>query len=186
MNWKHCLAPALTLALAVPAAAQSPAMGQQQPQQERRDPQAQSDVIRADQLIGEPIRNQQSERIGRIADLGLNVQDGRIAYVVVNRGGAWGIGGETVALPWKQVQPDPTARAIRIDQQELQQARRIDTRQNWPIYIAYEGQEAVGTAGGGTERRVVPMSTVVGMDVRNKQGEQLGHIDDVASGATGP
>lgn len=193
MTWKHYLGPVLALALAAPlqADAQSgepqpapqPKPQMEQPEQQnrpamqRREAQTQQNVIRADRLIGQTIRDRQNDRAGRIDDLALDLQEGRIAYAVVTRGGVWGIGGEDVALQWKQIEPDPAARAVRVDREHLQQARQIDTGKTWPAGIP--GEQAVGTAGAGAQH-VVPMSNVIGMDVENKQGERLGRIDDVA------
>jgi sporulation protein YlmC with PRC-barrel domain len=187
MMLKHSLVPALALAVALPAAALAQTGQQQpppqQPQQERqderaqqRDTQAQDHVLRADRLIGQAVRDRQDERLGRINDLALRIDDGRIAYAVVNRGGVWGIGGEEVAVPFDQIRPDPQARAVIIDAAQLQQAQRIDTRQTWPTRI---GEATTGTAGAAPQHNVLPMSNVTGMDVHNKQGERLGQIDDV-------
>jgi sporulation protein YlmC with PRC-barrel domain len=187
MKWTHCLAPALAFALVVPGASALAQTGQpqprpqEQPRQEprmdqRTDEQAQHDIIRADRIIGQTVRDRQDQRLGRINDLALDIQEKRIAYAVVTRGGLWGIGGEDVAVPWQQIQPDPAARVVRLQDQQLEQARRIETGQAWPARI---GEGPVGTAGAAPEHRVLPMSNVVGMDVHNKQGERLGRIDEV-------
>ncbi len=145
---------------------------------ERRDTAAQQhEIVRADRVIGQTVRDRQDQNIGRINDLALNVKENRIAYAVVTRGGVWGIGGEDVAVSWKEIQPDQQARVVRLDEQRLQQARRIDTGQAWPMDI---GQGPVGTAGAAPDHQMLPMSNVIGMDVHNKQGESLGRIDDVA------
>lgn len=192
IDWKHKLAPALALTLILPpAAALAQTTGEQQPQvtpqtqgqqrpaeraDQRPEQARQHNIIRADRLIGQTVRNQQNERVGRINDLALNIEDKRIAYAVVNRGGMWGIGGDDVALPFDQIQPDPAARVVRLSEQQLQQAREIDTNQAWPARI---GEGPVGTAGAAPRHEVLPLSNVIGMDVHNKQGEQLGRIDDV-------
>lgn len=189
MILKHCTVPAVALALALPAGAAAQTYPPQRPEQERqrqmeqqRDPQ-QHEVIRADRLIGQAVRDQQNERLGRIDDLALNLETGRIAYAVVSRGGMWGIGGDEVAIEWQQVRPDAASRTVRIEQQQLQQARRIETDRAWPSAIGEE--TPVGTTGTEAGRRVVPISNVIGMDVQNNQGERLGEIDDVAIGRDG-
>jgi sporulation protein YlmC with PRC-barrel domain len=205
MKNTYWLLPLVTVALAAPPAMAQVAEPQQQPQQQQpqqqpeqrpadrdaavdrqraderrvdqRDERAAHDgVIRADRLIGEAVRDQRGERIGRINDLALNIEDDKIAYAVVTRGGVWGIGGEDVMVPWDQLQPDPAQRVVRMSEAQLQQARRIERGQAWPMGI---GEGPVGTAGVAPQHRVLPMSNVVGMDVYNKQGERLGGIDDV-------
>lgn len=193
MKWKYALAPALAFALATPAVS-AQTTGQPPPRQAQQEPKAEqrtherSEVVRADRLIGQTVRDRQDERLGRINDLALNLADGKIAYVVVNRGGRWGIGGEEVVMPWQQVRPDHESRTVRIEEQQLQQARRIDTSRNWPERAE---DVAVGTTGTDEPRataathRVVPMSNVVGMEVRNSQNEQIGRIEDLAIGRDG-
>ncbi|CAN5484756.1 MAG: PRC-barrel domain-containing protein [Acidobacteria bacterium] len=189
MRWTHCFAPALALAIALPAATATAQVTQQQTQQQQQtqDPQrpdarvdqqrtGQYEVVRADRIIGQTIRDRNDQRLGRIDDLAINTEDKKVAYAVVTRGGMWGIGGERVALAWDEVRPDHEARVVRLDEQRLQQARRIETGQTWPVNI---GDGPVGTAGAAPEHRVLPMSNIIGMDVHNKQGESLGRIDDV-------
>jgi sporulation protein YlmC with PRC-barrel domain len=184
MKWTQTLAPALAFTLAMPALAAAQATTTQQPpaqqppaeRQVQQDTQARTDVLRADRIIGQTVRDRNDERLGRIDDLALDIQERTIVYAVVTRGGMWGIGGERVALPFNEVQPDHDARVVRLDDQRLQQARRLETGQTWPATI---GQGPVGTAGAAPEHRVLPMSNVIGMDVHNKQGERLGRIDDV-------
>jgi sporulation protein YlmC with PRC-barrel domain len=184
MNWTQTLAPALAFTLAMPALAAAQATTTQQPPTQRppaerqvqQDTQARGEILRADRLMGQTVRDRGGERLGRLDDLALDVQERKVAYAVVTRGGVWGIGGERVALPWNEVQADHAARVVRLDEQRLQQARRIETGQTWPATI---GEGPVGTAGAAPEHRVLPMSTVIGMDVHNRQGERLGRIDDV-------
>jgi sporulation protein YlmC with PRC-barrel domain len=179
MKWTQTLAPALVLTLAIPAVAAAQATTTQQPatQQPPAERQMESrDVIRADRIIGQTVRDRNDQRLGRLDDLALDTQERKIAYAVVTRGGMWGIGGEQVALPWNDVQADHDARVVRLDEQRIQQARRLETGQTWPATI---GDTPVGTAGTAPEHRVLPMSNVIGMDVHNRQGERLGRIDDV-------
>jgi sporulation protein YlmC with PRC-barrel domain len=214
MQLKHCLAPALAIALMAPVSAVAQETDQQQGQQQtqpadrqdrdteqrrdtqgeqRRDAEAQTtqrqgaqaqQIVRADRLMGQTVRDRGDERVGRVNDLAVNIQEGRIAYAVVTRGGVWGIGGEDVAVSWQQVQPDAEARVVRIDAQQLQQAKQIESGQTWPATIG-GGEGPVGTAGTAPHHNVLPMSALIGMDVHNKQGERLGQIDDVAIGRDG-
>jgi sporulation protein YlmC with PRC-barrel domain len=184
MKWTQTLAPALAITIAMPALAAAQATATQQPptqqppaeRQVRQETPARTDVLRADRIIGQTVRDRGDQRLGRIDDLALEVQEKKIAYAVVTRGGMWGIGGERVALPFDQIQTDHDARVVRLDEQRMQQARKIESGQTWPATI---GEGPVGTAGTAPEHRVLPMSNVIGMDVHNRQGERLGRIDDV-------
>jgi sporulation protein YlmC with PRC-barrel domain len=183
MKWTQTVIPAVAFSLAIPAFAAAQATTTQQPatqqppaERQVQETQQRTDILRADRIIGQTVRDRGDQRLGRIDDLALDVQERKIAYVVMTRGGMWGIGGERVALPFDQIQPDHDARVVRLDEQRMQQARRIETGQTWPATI---GEGPVGTAGAAPEHRVLPMSNVIGMDVHNRQGERLGRIDDV-------
>jgi sporulation protein YlmC with PRC-barrel domain len=198
---KHCIAPALAgvLMLSPSVAAQAPT-GQPQrppdqprvegprteePRTEARERDQEHAVIRADRLIGQAVRDRADERLGRIDDLALNVADNKIAYAVISRGGLFGIGAEEVAVSWDELRPDMAERVVRAEGQAVQQARRIDTRTAWPTEVGRPGEPAaeqpVGTAGRDDQvREIVGVSRIIGMDVRNQQGERLGQVDDIA------
>jgi sporulation protein YlmC with PRC-barrel domain len=166
------IAPAIAGLLMLPASAAAgqtapqpqepqPQQEQQRDQQRERDQQRQDQqrvtdqrrdgdmVIRADRLTGQVVRARGDERVGRIDDLAVNVNDNRIEYVIVSRGGLFGIGADQVAVRWNQIQPDQQERVVRFQgtEAELQQARRVDTRAEWPMDIGREGERPVGTAG---------------------------------------
>jgi sporulation protein YlmC with PRC-barrel domain len=193
---KHCIAPALAGLLVLPPVAAAQAQtGQpqrppdqprmEQPRADERQEHAEHAVIRADRLIGQAVRDRADERLGRIDDLALNVADNKIAYAVISRGGLFGIGAEEVAVSWDELRPDMAERVVRAEAQAVQQARRIDTRTAWPTEIVRPGEPAaeqpVGTAGRDEQvRRIVSVSRIIGMDVRNQLGERLGQVDDIA------
>lgn len=54
-------------------------------------------------LIGADLRNRQDERLGEITDVVLDPADGRVAFVLVARGGFLGIGADLVAVRWQDL-----------------------------------------------------------------------------------
>jgi sporulation protein YlmC with PRC-barrel domain len=125
-----------------------PPHDQQRATDQRRDGDL---VLRADRLMGQVVRARGDERVGRIDDLALNVNNNRIEHVIISRGGVFGMGAEQVAVRWNQIQPDQQERVVRFQgtEAELQQARRVDMGAGWPMGTA--GDRPVGTAG--DERR---------------------------------
>jgi sporulation protein YlmC with PRC-barrel domain len=182
MKCTYYLAPALALALALPAAAHAQVTQQQAQETHQQDAQLRAErqdahsVLRADRIMGQTVRDRNDNRVGRIDDLAFDTQEKKVAYAVVTRGGMWGIGGEQVAIAWDEVRPDQAARVVRIEEQRVAQARRIDRGQTWPTTI---GEGPVGTAGAAPEHRMLPLSNIIGMDVHNRQGERLGRIDEI-------
>ncbi len=75
---------------------------------------AQSDgQVRADQLIGMTVYNDQGEKVGTVHDIILD-KDGRATGVVLNVGGLLGIGAKAVGLTWKEIDVKPDQQAVQI------------------------------------------------------------------------
>ena len=56
--------------------------------------------LTAKTLIGNRVKNAQGEALGKVEDLMLDLEAGRIAYAVVNYGGVMGVGNKLFAVPW--------------------------------------------------------------------------------------
>ena len=67
-------------------------------------------VVRASTLRDMDVKNQQGETIGEIERVMFDVQDGRVAYVILDFDGWFNIGGRHVAAPWQALKLTPGAR----------------------------------------------------------------------------
>jgi len=84
-------------------------------------------TIRIDNVLGADVRNLQDEDLGDIEDVVLDEQ-GNIAYVLIGRGGFFGIGQDLVALRWQDLRAVPNADTfvLDVDEEVLEQAPTVD------------------------------------------------------------
>jgi sporulation protein YlmC with PRC-barrel domain len=58
-------------------------------------------AFRSDELIGADVVNPQGDDLGDVYDVVMNTQTGKITYLVVGRGGVFGIGERHIPVPWE-------------------------------------------------------------------------------------
>lgn len=92
-----------------------------------------SHLMACDVLVGDIVVNRADEVLGELAHLMIDMASGRVAYVVLARGGVLGLGEKLHAIPWSAVRLDAQRRCLVVDIEpaRLDEAPGFD-RAHWP------------------------------------------------------
>jgi sporulation protein YlmC with PRC-barrel domain len=72
-------------------------------------------LMGAKTLIGEEIINNQSEDLGAIKEIMLDMRTGKVAYAVMSFGGFMGVGDKLFAVPWAALTLDTVNKRFVLD-----------------------------------------------------------------------
>jgi sporulation protein YlmC with PRC-barrel domain len=89
--------------------------------------------LTASSIMADKVLNPQKEKLGSIKDIMIDIQNGKIEYVVIELGGFLGIGEKFFAIPFSLLRVDTKNHAFILDQDKetLQAAPGFD-KDHWP------------------------------------------------------
>jgi len=90
-------------------------------------------LLSGQKLLGSKVENPQGESLGRVEDLMISADGGRIAYAVVSIGGVLSLGNKLFAFPWSSLQVDQPRKKVilELDRKTLLKAHGFD-KGHWP------------------------------------------------------
>ena len=162
-------------------------------------------AVEAGDIIGATVKNSQGDRLGKVEDLALDLESGRIVQVIISTGGFFG--GTLTAVPPQALHCEGTSKTLRLEanREKLAAAPRFemakwgedsDSSHLAGVY-AYYGENSAccfvqdGNAvpnGSHKGQCLIPSSrlgqlqkasALMNNSVRNLQDQKLGHVEDI-------
>jgi sporulation protein YlmC with PRC-barrel domain len=100
--------------------------------------------FRSDELVGTDVRSPQNEALGSVEDLVMGPTSDKIAYLVIARGGIFGIDEKHVPVPWEAFKISPNGKLLVLDTTKsvMDTAPRVNKNQfATPGQFDQEGQK---------------------------------------------
>src|ERR1017187_1724808 len=90
------------------------------------------DTAKASDLIGMTVKNNQNEKLGKVEDLAVDVESGRIVQVIISTGGFMGMGNSLTAVPPGAFHEEVGQKVLHLDasKEKLAGAPKFDAS-NW-------------------------------------------------------
>jgi sporulation protein YlmC with PRC-barrel domain len=90
-------------------------------------------VLSSSSICSDHVKNDAGDDLGKIEDLMIDVNSGRIAYAVLSFGGFLKMGNKLFAVPWEALTLDPINKQfiLNVSKSVLENATGFD-KDNWP------------------------------------------------------
>lgn len=92
-----------------------------------------TNFLSATSIIGDKVKNDKGEDLGKIENLMINLKSARVNYAVLSFGGFLGLGDKYFAIPMEALTPDTENKEfiLNIPKEKLDEAQGFD-KDNWP------------------------------------------------------
>jgi sporulation protein YlmC with PRC-barrel domain len=103
------------------------------------------EVMSAESLIGDRVINPDGEDLGKIEEIMIEMDTGKVNYAVLSFGGIMGMGDKLFAIPWHLLRVDPDNRqfVLNIEKERLKTAPGFD-KNDWPRMADPEWSREIG------------------------------------------
>ena len=143
--------------------------------------------ISARKLIDMDVVDSKGEALGEIGDVVLDLHNARVHAAVLESGGFLGLGEKHYAFPISEFKPakDKDKLALNVDKEKLQAQKGFE-KGKWPAMgdeywgrIGTKDKAAAGATQPAQKKNLVRASELMGRDVTDKSGKEIGEIKDV-------
>jgi sporulation protein YlmC with PRC-barrel domain len=155
-------------------------------------------VVKASEVLAREVKNLQDEKLGKVEDMAVDVESGRIIEVLVSSGGILGMGDKVTAVPPNAFSWETTSSTLRLDATkeklkgaptfemskwtELTKTNRVAEGYRYfgkePYFARAYGRDlSKGTAS--APPSLERASKVIGATVKSEAEEKLGKVDDL-------
>jgi sporulation protein YlmC with PRC-barrel domain len=92
-------------------------------------------VLSAHTLCGDAVVNGRGENLGKLEELMIDLEGGRVAYAVLSFGGFLGLGSKLFAVPFESLEVDGENKRFVLDvpREKLEEAPGFD-KDDWPDF----------------------------------------------------
>jgi sporulation protein YlmC with PRC-barrel domain len=147
------------------------------------------DAAKASHIIGMTVINNQDEKLGKVRDLAVDLESGRIVEAILATGGFIGIGDTLTAVPPEALQGDVARKELRLDanKEKLKGAPKFETS-NWAecctanhlsAVYSYYGEEHDLSFIQASNGRIQSASKLMGISVTDLQDEKVGKVENL-------
>ena len=148
---------------------------------------SQSSQMSAKKLRGMDVVDAQGKKLGDIDEVVLDMANGRVHAVVLGFGGFLGLGEKHFAFPVSDLQPakEKDKLQLNVDKQKLKDregfAKGKYPEPNDDYWVRIGQADKAGAAAGATGQKASFMraSQVIGKDVEDKSGKDVGEVQDI-------
>jgi sporulation protein YlmC with PRC-barrel domain len=86
-------------------------------------------LLRSKTLFEYRVKSPQGEDLGKIEEVMIDMEIGRVAYAVLSFGGLWGLGSKWVPVPWDAValRPDEKVLLLKIEKEKIEKAPNFES-----------------------------------------------------------
>ena len=85
-------------------------------------------LLRSKTLFEYRVKSPEGEDLGKIEEVMIDMEIGRVAYAVLSFGGLWGLGSKWVPVPWDSValRPEEKVLLLKIEKEKIEKAPNFE------------------------------------------------------------